>query len=107
MKTAILVAAVLVFSMALAFGAAKPLDLGVKTPEYMKTTCAKVRGVFVDIEGKMSCVFPRGVVRCDEGNHCYGYPKHPRPPASQPSNPPAPQYPQEPDWQWHGNNYRW
>ena len=105
MKTAILVAAVLVLSMVLAF-AAKTIDLGVKTPEYMKATCTKVRGIYVEIEGKMSCVFPRGVVRCDAGNHCYGYPKHPRPAPVQPGNPPAPSYPQEPDWQWHGN-YRW
>lgn len=85
---------------------AKTLDLGVKTPEYMKATCAKVRGVFVDIEGKMSCVFPRGVVRCNESNHCYGYPKHPRPVAVQPVPQSPPDYQVFPDWQWHGNN-RW
>ena len=75
----------------------------------MKATCTKVRGVYVDIEGKMSCVFPRGVVRCDAGNHCYGYPKHPRPssPVQPGKSAGAVQYPQEPDWQWHGNNYRW
>ena len=33
MKTAFLVAAMLVLSMVLAFGAVKTIDLGVKTPE--------------------------------------------------------------------------
>jgi hypothetical protein len=88
---------------------AKALDLGVKSPEYMKTTCAKVKGIFVDNEGKMSCVFPRGVVRCNQDSHCYGYPKHPRPipRTSVPRNPESPVFEQYQNWQWHDNNYRW
>ena len=109
MRYALGLVAVIFWFNALDEAHAKQLDLGVKTPEYMRATCAKVRGIYVDNEGKMSCVFPKGTVRCNAEHHCFGFPRHARP-SVQPGNPggvvPVPLAPMFPDWQYHGDKYR-
>ena len=81
-----------------------PLRLPAFSIGEVQARCAKVHGAFYNHDGAYGCAFAKGTVQCDGVSHCIGYAARPR---SSVQPPQQPAYPQYPEWQWHGENYRW
>jgi hypothetical protein len=90
-----------------------PIKLRAFSIGEVQARCAKVHGAFYNHDGAYGCAFAKGTVQCDGVSNCVGYQARPlRRPAVQPGSPGgippvAPTFQQYPEWQWHGENYRW